>query len=153
MKTGANTAPTLSIVQRHPSGRPTIGLLAGMGVRSTGPFLDFIIEECRWQLGAHHEVDYPPMVVFSWPIPYYFDRELDHAELEETIGSGLEWLMSTGVDLIAMPCNAAHVYYDRLAPRVVVPVIDMIEVAAASVPPDAGAVALLADRSTWDSGL
>lgn len=42
------------------------------------------------------------MIVFSWPIPYYFDRELDHAELEETIGSGLEWLESwliAGTDL------------------------------------------------------
>ena len=140
-------------IRRHPSGRPTIGLLAGMGVRSTGPFLDFVIAECQRQLGARSEVDFPPMVVFSWPLPYYFDRELDHTEIEETIADGLEWLESTGVDFIAMPCNSAHVYFERLMRRVSVPLIDMIQVAVAAVPPDAQSVALLATRSTNASGI
>ena len=139
--------------RRHPSGRPTIGLLAGMGVRSTGPFLDFVIAECQRQLGARSEVDFPPMVVFSWPLPYYFDRKLDHTEIEETIADGLEWLESTGVDFIAMPCNSAHVYFERLARRVGVPLIDMIQVAVEAVPPDAQSVALLATRSTSASDI
>jgi aspartate racemase len=124
-----------------------------MGVRSTGPFLEFVIDECKRQLGAYHAIDYPPMVIFSWPTPYYFDREFDEAELEETIGAGLEWLASTGVDFIAMPCNSAHVYYDRLVSRVNVPLVDMIEVTAASIRPESGTVALLGTRSTRDSGL
>ena len=150
---GGDVESPLEPKKRHPSGRPTIGLLAGMGVRSTGPFLDFVIAECQEQLGARSEPDFPPMVVFSWPLPYYFDRELDHADIEETIGVGLEWLESTGVDFIAMPCNSAHVYYERLVRRVSVPVIDMVEVAAEAVPSDAGPVALLATRSTNDSRL
>ena len=60
-------------IQRHPSGRPTIGILAGMGARSTAPFLEAVVDESQLQLGARHEIDYPPMVIFSWPIPYYFD--------------------------------------------------------------------------------
>lgn len=141
------------VVKRHPSGRPTIGLLAGMGVRSTGPFLEFVIEECQAQLDIRHEADYPPMVVFSWPTPYYFDRELDHADLQETIALGLEWLESTGVDFIAMPCNSAHVYYESLVERVTVPLINMIDAAVEVVCHEEGPVALLATRSTRESGL
>ncbi len=153
MNAAVNGQPSHTAVQRHPSGRPTIGLLAGMGARSTGPFLDFVVDACQQQLGARHEADYPPMVVFSWPIPYYFDRELDHAEIQETIGRGLEWLESTGVDFIAMPCNSAHVYYEGLVDRVTVPLINMVEAAVDAVPSAAGPVALLATRSTRDSGL
>ena len=96
MEARANEERSGTIVRRHPSGRPTIGLLAGMGVRSTGPFIDFVVAECRRQLGARHEADYPPMVVFSWPIPYYFDRAADHVELEATFGVGLRKSCHTG---------------------------------------------------------
>ena len=153
MKAGVNGERSRGVARRHPSGRPTIGLLAGMGARSTGPFLDFVIEECQAQLDVRHEADYPPMVVFSWPIPYYFDRELDHADLQETIARGLEWLESTGVDFIAMPCNSAHVYYESLVERVTVPFINMIDAAVDAVSHEEGPVALLATRSTRDSGL
>ena len=148
MKAGVNGERSRGVARRHPSGRPTIGLLAGMGARSTGPFLDFVIEECQAQLDVRHEADYPPMVVFSWPIPYYFDRELDHADLQETIARGLEWLESTGVDFIAMPCNSAHVYYESLVERVTVPFINMIDAAVDAVSHEEGPVALLATRST-----
>lgn len=139
----------------HPSssGLPTIGLLAGMGVRSTGPFLDLIIAECQTQYGARNEADYPPMVVFSWPTPFTFDSPLDHEAMEQTIRRGLEWLESTGVDFIAMPCNSAHVYFDALEPHVGVPLLNLIDEAVRAVPGDATTIALLATRSTRDSRL
>lgn len=57
---------------------PTIGLLAGMGVRSTAPFLELVIEECQRQYGASHQPDYPQMMVLSWPTPFWIDRPVDH---------------------------------------------------------------------------
>lgn len=135
------------------TGVPTIGLLAGMGVRSTGPFLDLIISECQRQYGAENEADYPPMIVFSWPTPFTFDTPLDHGAMERTVGQGLEWLESTGVDFIAMPCNSAHVYYEKLSGEVGVPFLNLIDEAVASVPPDLGPLALMATRPTRDSGL
>ena len=138
----------------HPlgDGRPTIGLLAGMGVRSTAPFLDLIVEECQRQYGARQEPDYPHMIVFSWPTPFYFDRPIDGDELRDSIARGLAWLESTGVDLLAMPCNSAHAYFDELAEGVDHPLLNMVDAAVADVPEGLGKVALLATRTTSDAG-
>jgi len=133
-------------------GRPTIGLLAGMGVRSTPPFLDLIIKECQRQYGAKEEMDYPHMIVFSWPTPFYFDRPNDPDELRESIAEGLAWLQDTGVDFMAMPCNSAHAFFEELAEGVDVPLLSMIDATAGDVPDGVSRVALLATRTTRDAG-
>ena len=131
----------------------TIGLLAGMGVRSTGPFLDLIIEECQRQYGARHETDYPPMIVYSLPVPFYPHRPVDHDAFRDTVVGGLERLQDTGVDFIAIPCNSAHVYFDDLERAASVPLLNLVDEAVASLPDDATTVALLATRFTRDSRL
>ena len=133
-------------------GRPIIGLLAGMGVRSTAPFLDLIVEECQRQYGASEEMDYPHMIVFSWPTPFFFDRPIDLDALRESIARGLSWLEGTGVDFMAMPCNSAHAYFDELAAGVGVPLLSLIDAISADVPDGVSRVALLATRTTRDAG-
>jgi aspartate racemase len=133
--------------------KPTIGLLAGMGVRSTGPFLDLVIEECQRQYGARYETDYPPMIVYSLPVPFYPDRPVDHDAFREAVVGGLERLQGTGVDFIAVPCNSAHVYFDELRHTATVPLLNLVDEAVASLPHDSATVALLATRYTRDSGL
>lgn len=133
-------------------GRPVIGLLAGMGVRSTAPFLDLIVDECQRQYGARNEMDYPHMIVFSWPTPFFFDRPIDPDALRESIAKGLSLLEGTGVDFMAMPCNSAHAYFDELASGVGVPLLSMIDAIAADVPDGVSRLALLATRTTRDAG-
>ena len=48
-----------------------IGILAGMGPRSTAPFVDLVVSECRNQYGARHDIDFPPMMILSWPTPFF----------------------------------------------------------------------------------
>ncbi|TCO68302.1 hypothetical protein [Marinisporobacter balticus] len=38
-----------------------IGILAGMGPRSTAPFLDLVIDECQLQYGAKYDEEFPHM--------------------------------------------------------------------------------------------
>ena len=133
-------------------GRPSIGLLAGMGVRSTAPFLDLIVHECQRQYGAKEEMDYPHMIIFSWPTPFFFDRPIDADALRESIAHGLSWLEGTGADFMAMPCNSAHAYFDELAAGVDVPLLSMIDATAGDVPDGVRNVALLATRTTSDAG-
>lgn len=136
----------------YTDGRPVIGLLAGMGVRSTAPFLDLIIEQCQRQYGAREEMDYPHMIVFSWPVPFFFDRPIDPDALRESIANGLSLLEGTGVDFMAMPCNSAHAYFDELAAGVGVPLLSMIDATSSAVPDSVSRVALLATRTTRDAG-
>jgi aspartate racemase len=135
---------------------PTIGILAGMGPRSTGPFLDLVVTACQEMYGARHDVDFPRMLICSQPAPIYEDRPVDHAALEAATLDGLEYLEAAGVDFLAIACNTVHIYYPRLAAAVSVPLLNIVELAVQAVPAAAGAaggVALVAARPTAESGL
>lgn len=132
---------------------PTIGILAGMGPRSTGPFLDLVVSACQEIYGARHDVEFPKMLICSQPAPFYEDRPIDHAALEAATLDGLKHLESAGVDFLAIACNTVHIYYPRLAAAVSVPLLNIVELAVQAVPGSSRAIALVAARPTADSGL
>ena len=132
---------------------PLVGILAGMGPHSTAPFLDAVIRECQAQYGARRDMEFPPILIYSLPTPFYPDRPLDHEAMERTIRGGLEKLARGGVRFIAMPCNTAHIYYDRLAAAVDVPLLHIVRETAGALDAGARSVALLATRATAESGL
>ncbi|MCX6044092.1 MAG: aspartate/glutamate racemase family protein [Chloroflexi bacterium] len=131
----------------------TIGILAGMGPRSTAPFVDLVITECQRQYGAQQDIDFPPLMIYSLPAPFYLDRPVDHQALEATISAGLQHLASTGVAFIAMPCNTAHMYYAQLAHKLQIPLLNMIDLTVQQVPPTTQRMALIATRTTQSAGL
>ncbi len=130
-----------------------IGILAGMGPRSTAPFVDLVVTECQKQYGAKHDLDFPPMMIYSLPAPFYDDRPIDPPALKAAICEGLKKLESTGVDFIAMPCNSAHIYYDDLVSCIHAPLLNMIDEALRALPAGVTKMALLATRPTAESGL
>lgn len=132
---------------------PTIGILAGMGPRSTGPFLDLVVTACQEIYGARHDIDFPKMLICSQPAPFYEDRPIDHAALEAATLDGLKHLESAGVDFLAIACNTVHIYYPRLAAAVSVPLLNIVDLAVQAVPVSSRAVALVAARPTVESGI
>ena len=131
----------------------TIGILAGMGPRSTAPFIELVIDECQAQYGAQAELDFPHMLIYSLPAPFHMDRPLDRPAVSEAVRGGLARLEGAGVDFIAMPCNTAHILYDELAASVGVPLLNMIDEAVGAIPPESRAPALFATRMTAEAGL
>jgi aspartate racemase len=132
---------------------PTIGILAGMGARSTAPFVELVIDECQAQYGARHDGDFPHLMVYSLPAPFYLDRPFDRAAVGAAVVEGLRRLESTGVEFISMPCNTAHIFYDELAASVRVPLLNMIDEAVRALPAEAKSPALFATRMTVEAGL
>jgi aspartate racemase len=132
---------------------PTIGILAGMGPASTGPFVDRVVAQCRLQYGAKDDLDFPRMMIYSLPTPFYADRPVDHAAMASTLREGLRELERAGVDFVGIACNSAHVYFPELARSVRVPVLNMVEIALDVLPADARTIALLAARPTCESGI
>jgi len=128
-----------------------IGILAGMGPRSTAPFVDMVVDECQRQYGARYDIDFPPMLIYSLPTPFYIDRPIDHAALEAAIVAGLRKLEAAGVAFVAMPCNSAHIYFEQLAASMQVPLLNMIDLALDALPAASETVALLATRPTVES--
>ena len=132
---------------------PTIGILAGMGPRSTAPFLDLLVTACQEMYGARHDIDFPKMLICSQPAPFYQDRPIDHSALEAATLEGLKQLEYAGADFLAIACNTVHIYYPRLASAVSVPLLNIVELAVQAVPALTEMVGLVAARPTIDAGI
>jgi aspartate racemase len=129
----------------------TIGILAGMGPRSTSPFIDLIIDECQALYGAKYDEDFPKIMIYSLPTPFYIDRPIDHGLMKKTIIEGLKKLESTGVDFIAIPCNSAHIYFEELEKSIDVPLLNIVNETIKHLPEVPQKVTLFATSSTYDS--
>jgi len=109
------------------SEKKLIGILAGMGPRSTAPFIDLVIDECQFQYGAKYDEEFPEMMIYSLPTPFYIDRPINHELIKKTIIEGLQKIESIGVSFIAMPCNSAHIYFKELKESINVPLLNIVE--------------------------
>jgi aspartate racemase len=125
-----------------------IGILAGMGPSSTGPFIDLIVKQCRQLYGARDDIDFPRMLILSQPAPFYEDRCIDHVALELAIVDGLRILEAAGADCLAIACNTAHIYYAKLAAAVQIKLLNIVTAAVDSIPQGAHRIAFIAARPT-----
>ncbi|WP_088293068.1 aspartate/glutamate racemase family protein [Bacillus mycoides] len=130
-----------------------IGILAGMGPKSTGPFVDTVVAECQTIYGAKHDIDFPHMMIYSCPTPFYMDRPIDHAAMKKAIIEGAQKLESTGVDFIAMPCNTAHLYFEELQRSITIPILNIVDETLKAIPENTKRVALLATEATVQASI
>lgn len=130
-----------------------IGILAGMGPRSTAPFLDLVISECQLQYGAKNDEDFPHMMIYSLPTPFYVDRPIDHDIMKRTIIEGLKKLEDIGAGFIAMPCNSAHIYFEELKKAINIPLLNIVEETTKHLPRVPQKVTLFSTQSTFDASI
>lgn len=130
-----------------------IGILAGMGPKSTGPFVDTVVAECQTIYGAKHDMDFPHMMIYSCPTPFYMDRPIDHEAMKKAIIDGAQKLESTGASFIAMPCNTAHLYFEELQQSLSIPILNIVDETLKAIPETAKRVALLATETTVQAGI
>ena len=128
-----------------------IGILAGMGPRSTSPFIDLVIDECQTQYGAKYDEDFPKIMIYSLPTPFYIDHPMDHELMKKTIIEGLKKLESIGVNFIGMPCNSAHIYFEDLKRAIGIPLLNIVDETIKHLPEVPRKVTLLSTSSTFDS--
>ena len=65
-----------------------IGILAGMGPKST-EFVDTVVAGCQTIYGAKHDMDFPHMMIYSCPTPFYMDAILMRSD-EKAIIEGAQ---------------------------------------------------------------
>jgi aspartate racemase len=131
----------------------SIGILAGMGPRSTTPFLELVLDQCQIQYGAKYDIDYPHIMIYSLPTPFYIGQELDHSLMKRTIIDGLRKLESTEVSFIAMPCNSAHIYFDELKNSIKIPLLNIVEETVSCLNNNKQRVTIFATETTVKSEL
>ncbi|MGN5649244.1 aspartate/glutamate racemase family protein [Bacillus sp. Brlt_9] len=130
-----------------------IGILAGMGPKSTGPFVDTVVAGCQTIYGAKHDMDFPHMMIYSCPTPFYMDHPIDHEAMKKAIIEGAQKFESTGVEFIAMPCNTAHLYFEELQRSLSIPILNIVDETLQAIPETAKRVALLATEATVQAGI
>ncbi|UCF09752.1 MAG: amino acid racemase [Candidatus Bipolaricaulota bacterium] len=134
--------------------RPIIGILGGMGPEATAAFYTRLID----LTAAHRDQDHLHVIIDADPaIPDRTAALLDGGESPvPAMRAGIARLVAAGADLIAIPCNTAHVWIDDLRLDVEVPIVDMIREtarAASNVLPRGAVVGLLASTGTVRSAV
>ena len=129
---------------------PRIGVLGGMGPLATADFLAKIAHATP----AERDQSHFPVTVDSTPqVP---DRT---AALDGSGPDPLPWLVAAarrleaaGCAIIAMPCNTAHFWHERLGAAVRTPVLHIADAVARELGP-ARRIALLGTSATLAHGL
>lgn len=130
-----------------------IGILAGMGPYSTAPFLNLVLKQCEAQYGAREDIDFPKVVIYSWPTPFYPDRPVDHSAMIESLKAGLHSLDKSEARLLAIACNTAHAYFPEIEKDVTKPLMNMVNLAVEALPAQASKIAVISSRITAESGI
>lgn len=134
--------------------RGVVGVLGGMGPLATIDFMSKVLRATP----AERDQQHVPMVVSS--IPQVPDRtEAFRGEgdspLAAMLASGRR-LADAGAQLIVMPCNTAHLWFDELQRELGLPMLNLVEAAideAVAAARPGVRVGLLATDATLASGL
>jgi aspartate racemase len=130
--------------------RQLVGVLGGMGPLATVDFMQKVILSTP----ASRDQDHIPMVVYS--VPQIPDRVSAIAagtdEPFPAILAGLRILERAGAQLIVMPCNTAHAWYDRLAASTDLDIVHMADAVRRKVGDRPETIALMATAATVRAG-
>lgn len=110
----------------------TLGVLGGMGPAATIGFLDKLLK----LTGATKDQDQIPTITYNnCMIPDRNEAYLRNGEspVPELIRSA-KILEGSGVDLIAMPCNTAHIWFDPLKKATSLEILNMPEITSGCIP-------------------
>ncbi|MDR7342202.1 aspartate racemase [Pantoea alhagi] len=131
----------------------SIGVLAGMGPRSTAPFIDMLVTDCQIKYGARYDMDFPKMHIISLPTPFWPGKEIDDKAMIATLKRGISELVQAKVSLIAIPCNLAHCYFAEMQEASAgIPLLHIADCALESMPAEATKIAILATKPTLEAG-
>ena len=146
--------PGVSTLQRIGDGSlPRVGVLGGMGPAATADFHHKLVAATP----ARRDQDHVPLLIHSIPqIPDRAASILDGADSPApALVSVARSLQASGAQLIVMPCNTAHFWYDELRQAVQIPVLHIADpvLDALSKQPGLRRVGLLGTRATVAAGL
>jgi len=136
----------------HKPGR--LGIVGGVGPAATVDFLAKIVRHTE----AKQDQDHLPLIVEHNPqIPDRTGHLLDgSADPTIPLYAACKKLEQAGAAAIAIPCNTAHAFVERIQPHLAIPILNMLEETASRLVghrPQLHAVGLLATSGTVRSGL
>lgn len=141
--------------QRQATSKPfKVGVVGGVGPAATVDFMQKVVRNTP----AARDQDHIKLHVEQNPqIPDRTENLLGQGQ-DPTIAlyATCKKLEDGGADLIAIPCNTAHAYVERIQPRLSIPIVNMLTVTVQSIRerfPTLRQVGLLATSGTLGSGV
>jgi len=136
-------------VQETRNPRKIVGILGGMGPEATVSLFSRIVEKTP----ARRDQDHIKIIVYNNPtIPDRTQSILhDGKSPLPMLKQGARFLEQSRADFVAIPCNSAHYYLDKIRASVNIPVMDMINETALIIRENK--VGLLATDGTVQIGL
>lgn len=130
--------------------RRLIGVLGGMGPLATVDFMQKLIAATP----ATCDQDHVPVIAYSVPqIPDRVSAVLAGTdEPFPAILAGLRTLERAGAEVVAMPCNTAHAWYDRLAASTDIEIINIADAVRSRLDGASATMALMATNGTIHAG-
>ncbi|HTH72907.1 MAG TPA: amino acid racemase [Trinickia sp.] len=131
-----------------------IGILGGMGPLATVDFMERVIALTS-SAGALRDQQHLPLLVVHLPhIPDRSDALLGTGESPlPALLRGIDMLNRNDVELIVIPCNSAHHWYDAMCAESRAPIIHIAEASVAALPAEVTRVAVMATGGTFHCGL
>lgn len=132
----------------------TIGVIGGMGPQATVDFFQKILDNTRVERDQDHIhaiIDNNPQI----PDRTAFLLGKGESPLKSLVNSAVK-LQLMGAELLAMPCNTAHYFYDEIVKYIDIPFINMIDEVAAGIRaknPSVKRVGLLATKGVYSMGI
>lgn len=103
----------------------TVGILGGMGPMATVDLFSKIVESTP----AKTDQEHLKVIVYNNPqIPSRVNAIINNGKNpEEELVKSAIFLENSGADIIVMPCNTAHYWYDKIQSAIKIPLVNMIE--------------------------
>ncbi len=129
-----------------------IGVLGGMGPEASAAFYLRVIKLFQREMGAEHNYQYPEMLIHNIPSPDNVEAGVDD-ELKQYLLNSVTLLENAGMQLLAIPCNSAHIHIDSVIRHANTVVMNILEETARAVElAGAHRILLLGTTSTLKSG-
>jgi len=131
-----------------------LGIVGGVGPAATVDFIDKIIR----RTAACRDQDHIRMIVEHNPQIPDRTENLVHGGIDPTIPlySACKKLEQAGADAIAIPCNTAHAFIERIQHHLAIPILNMLELTVERIVrqhPHRKNIGLLATTGTVQSGI
>lgn len=105
----------------------TVGILGGMGPEATWDLYRRIITIFQKKFDAKYDSDFPPISIYSLPLPDTVENLAPEEEIISMLLEGLKKLEGTGASYIAVPCNSIFSYYNQMKNAIDVPIVNIME--------------------------
>jgi aspartate racemase len=91
-----------------------IGMLGGMGPESTAYTYMRMVRYCQQRYGAKLDSDFPPILVYSMPVPDVVESGSDDSEVLRLLEEGVCKLRDAGADFSFIACNTMQGFIPEL---------------------------------------